>query len=57
MAQPDRPCDNCGSVTGDGASVHRLYLVPDTVRVAEVEWWCWSCRSQYPHDPDPHEEG
>ncbi len=43
----ERACESCGSVTADGAAVHRLYLLPDLVRQDEVEWWCWS---QYPHD-------
>jgi hypothetical protein len=46
----DAPCGNCGRPSDDLAAVHRVYLVPERVRLDEAEWWCASCRSQYPHE-------
>jgi hypothetical protein len=51
-------CDNCGSPAVDRVRVRRVYVVPaswdaeasETV-VAEPEWWCISCCSQYPNEP------
>ena len=43
-------CDNCARPDPDLVAVHRVYLSPETV-VDEVELWCWSCRTQYPHEP------
>ena len=49
-------CDSCGR--GDEAVVEvvRLYVVPETwdqepsVSEAEgTEWWCFPCRTHYPH--------
>ncbi|HET9070302.1 MAG TPA: hypothetical protein VFN60_00190 [Acidimicrobiales bacterium] len=46
----DDDCANCGAPAGDLAPVHRVYLLPERVRVDEVERWCLSCRTQYPHE-------
>jgi hypothetical protein len=43
-------CDNCGSTGEERLGVHRIYLVPETTVVDEVEAWCAACRSQYPHE-------
>jgi hypothetical protein len=54
--QPD-VCDNCAREDRDIVAVHRLYVVPEAwdtegsvTRVEEVERWCFSCRSMYPHE-------
>ena len=49
-------CNSCGWPTDELEPVHRVYLAPsdapdgatDTV-LDELEWWCVSCRSHYPH--------
>jgi hypothetical protein len=44
-------CENCGRLSADGlAVVHRMYLIPEEIRVEETERWCVSCRTQYPHE-------
>ena len=52
-------CDNCGHEVdeADIAAVHRIYVVPETwdqagssTTMTDVERWCWSCRTQYPHE-------
>jgi hypothetical protein len=55
MGDADGTCDSCGG-PGSLEPVHRLYVVPETwdtegsvTQVAEVEHWCFSCRSMYPH--------
>jgi hypothetical protein len=55
--EPDVPtgraaleCENCGRPDDDLTVVHRMYLIPEEIRVEEVERWCVSCRTQYPHD-------
>jgi len=49
-------CDSCGLEVDDLAAVRRVYLDADEhgeLRVAdtddEIEAWCASCRSHYPH--------
>jgi hypothetical protein len=51
-------CDSCGRDADEVLAVHRLYVTPgswDTPagvrRLEEVERWCVSCASQYPHEP------
>jgi hypothetical protein len=53
----ERVCENCAREDDDLVLVHRLYVVPEAwdtpgsvTRVAESELWCFSCRSQYPHE-------
>jgi hypothetical protein len=57
-------CDSCGQPAQDLAEVRRAYLAPDDAgqlvlgEVAdEVERWCGSCRSHYPHVPVGDEPG
>ena len=54
----DRVCENCARDDDDLATVHRVYLTPETWDTPgssrtelAVELWCFSCRSQYPHEP------
>ena len=51
-------CESCARPDADLAEVHRMYVVPaswDTEGsekvLAEVEIWCFSCRSIYAHRP------
>ena len=51
-------CESCGADDHDLAPVHRKYVTTEpgarafTVRVLDdVEQWCVSCRTQYPHEP------
>jgi 5-methylcytosine-specific restriction endonuclease McrA len=55
--QDEHLCENCGRPDTTLSSVHRVYVVPEAwdtpgsvTAMADVELWCWSCRSQYPHD-------
>lgn len=50
-------CENCGRDESEVASVKRMYVVPETwdqkgssKTMDEVEQWCYSCRTQYPHE-------
>jgi hypothetical protein len=43
-------CENCGRFDDELTVVHRMYLVPEEIRVEEIERWCVSCRTQYPHE-------
>ena len=50
-------CDNCGRDDADLAAVRRLYVQPETwdspgkvTTTEDVERWCFSCRTQYPHE-------
>jgi hypothetical protein len=52
-----RVCENCAREDDDLVLVNRLYVMPEAwdtpgsvTRVAEAELWCFSCRSQYPHE-------
>ena len=49
-------CDSCGRDEPDLVAVHRVYVVPESwdtpgseKTLAEVEQWCFSCRTHYPH--------
>ncbi|HXX89572.1 MAG TPA: hypothetical protein VEI83_05035 [Acidimicrobiales bacterium] len=51
-------CASCGLEATDLAPVHRAYLVADDAGglelgelSEELEHWCGSCRSHYPHEP------
>jgi hypothetical protein len=53
---PDTTCESCGAVGEDLYAVHRQYVTPaewDTpgreVTLDEVERWCYSCLTHYPH--------
>ena len=63
MAETIR-CDSCGrdEPAADVVPLHRVYVTPalsgfeDITEeridvVAEVEHWCFPCRTQYPHQP------
>ncbi len=50
-------CQNCARDDDDLVAVRRLYVVPETwdqpgsvTPATEVELWCFSCRTQYPHE-------
>jgi hypothetical protein len=43
-------CGNCGSTGEQLAPVHRVYLIPEHSRLDDIEFWCVSCRTQYPHE-------
>lgn len=54
---PPTTCDACGTDDADLVEVHRLYVTPEswdtearTDRVEETEWWCFPCRTHYPHE-------
>ena len=56
MEQTGR-CDSCGDDPVEVVEVHRVYVTPeawDTEEKAEVqtevETWCFSCRTHYPHE-------
>lgn len=70
MATASRGCQSCGDPEADVVLVRRLYVTPERwdqageVRVDEDEWWCFPCRTLYPHqeldpdgDPVEHELG
>jgi hypothetical protein len=49
-------CESCGATEDELYAVHRQYVTPaewDTpgreVTLAEVERWCYSCLTHYPH--------
>ena len=51
-------CENCGGEDDELMPVHRVYVVPESwetpgssTTLDETELWCFSCRSQYPHEP------
>ena len=59
-------CESCGqpALAHDLAEVRRAYLTPDEAGALvlgevsdEVERWCGSCRSHYPHVPAGPEGG
>jgi hypothetical protein len=50
-------CQNCARADEDLAEVKRIYVVPESwdqpgsvTHTDEVERWCFSCRTQYPHE-------
>lgn len=55
-------CESCGRSTeaDDLAQVRRLYVVPESwdtagsvTQAAGAEWWCFACRTNYPHQAHP----
>ena len=57
-APPQPPtCDSCGAVESDLAFVQRVYVTPESwdtpekVTDGDLEWWCFVCRTHYPHRP------
>jgi hypothetical protein len=56
-AGPEAVCENCAREDDELIAVHRVYVVPESwdtpassTTVEEVELWCFSCRSMYPHE-------
>jgi hypothetical protein len=50
-------CDSCGRDEAELRPVHRVYVVPEAwdrpgseKTLAEVEEWCFACRTHYPHE-------
>ncbi|HZD66100.1 MAG TPA: hypothetical protein VE152_08385 [Acidimicrobiales bacterium] len=53
----DGRCDNCTREDDDLVAVNRVYVTPETwegagstTRLDQIEHWCFSCRSMYPHE-------
>jgi hypothetical protein len=53
---PDTTCDSCGAAEDELYAVHRQYVTPAEwdapgreVTLDEVERWCYSCLTHYPH--------
>ena len=54
----DRVCESCAREDDDLVAVRRVYVTPESWdtpgsarTMPDVEVWCFSCRSQYPHEP------
>ena len=54
---PDEVCQNCARTDDDLVTVKRVYVVPETwdqpasvTTTDDIELWCYSCRTQYPHE-------
>jgi hypothetical protein len=49
-------CASCGQVDDELVFVRRLYLTPEawdtpeSVTEGDDEWWCFVCRTHYPHE-------
>lgn len=50
-------CESCGRTDEDTLAVRRVYVTPESwdteekIEVMdEVERWCFSCRTHYPHE-------
>ena len=57
MAGHQVACDSCGRVDDELVEVHRAYLTPESWEtpeqlsvLADVERWCFACRTHYPHE-------
>lgn len=53
---PDPPiCESCGAPADDLVHVRRVYVTPaawdteEKVEMGDEEWWCFVCRTHYPH--------
>jgi len=62
-ATGDGVCTSCAREDDELAAVRRVYLVPGSgdneasaTTLDDVELWCFSCRSMYPHEPVAEEE-
>ncbi len=48
-------CESCGSTGEELTYVQRVYVTPaawdteEKVELAGFEWWCFACRTHYPH--------
>jgi hypothetical protein len=51
-------CESCGRDDEAIVLVTRLYVTPESwdtagrVEVGDDEWWCFVCRTHYPHRVD-----
>jgi hypothetical protein len=50
-------CGSCGRDGEEVRAVRRVYVTPDswdaagsTTVMDEIEWWCFPCCTQYPHE-------
>jgi hypothetical protein len=56
-------CQSCGRDDEEIVLVRRLYVTPEAwdtpgkVEVAGEEWWCFVCRTHYPHQIDGDDTG
>jgi hypothetical protein len=56
-------CQSCGREDEAIVLVTRLYVTPESwdtpgkVEVAEDEWWCFACRTHYPHRIEGQDTG
>ena len=56
-------CESCGRDDEPLVLVRRLYITPESwdtpgrVEVADEEWWCFVCRTHYPHQVPGGEAG
>ena len=60
----DRVCENCAREDDELVLVRRVYVTPDSWDTPGssrtqpgTELWCFSCRTQYPHEPADEETG
>jgi thymidine kinase len=56
-------CESCGRDGEDVVRVTRLYVTPESwdtagkVEVGDEEWWCFVCRTHYPHAIEGQDTG
>ena len=56
-------CQSCGRENEEIVLVTRLYVTPESwdtpgkVEVADDEWWCFVCRTHYPHRIEGQDTG
>jgi hypothetical protein len=58
---PDRSheCQSCGDQDDQLTLVRRLWVTPEewdtqgSVADGPLEWWCFVCRTHYPHQEQP----
>jgi hypothetical protein len=57
--RPDLTCANCGGPGDDLEEVRRVYVIVDadgrvtgSETLTDTEYWCLSCRTLYPHEPN-----
>jgi hypothetical protein len=55
MSERIGTCESCGSDDESVVTVRRIYVTPEawdtaaSVALADVESWCFVCRTHYPH--------
>ncbi len=48
-------CESCGASGEELTHVRRMYVTPESwdtpgkVEEGDFEWWCFVCRTHYPH--------